>query len=286
MPAALQAMQVSLPGYWSRFYWRAPQPGLRGLVLDLQGYEERVAAPLPRREIAVPRYVLVIDFETPYRVLERDERTAQDYAGHGFLAGLHDGYSVTLPSHRQAGLQANLTPAGAWALLGRPLDVLQNHVVGLDDLFGAAAGRLVEALAACNDWSRRFDLLEAALARRMARGPTLSPVSRQVVQTLRRHGGRLRVTQLAQHTGISRRALQTRCREELGAPPKLLARLYRLHRTLGLAERARRADWCEIADHAGFADQAHMIHEFRRLTGLTPIAWRLQQRRDPVVDRS
>ena len=33
-------------------------------------------------------------------------------------------------------------------------------------------------------------------------------------------------------------------------------------------------DWAEVAAEHGYADQAHLIHDFRSLTGITPSAYR------------
>ncbi len=34
------------------------------------------------------------------------------------------------------------------------------------------------------------------------------------------------------------------------------------------------ADWADVAAEHGYTDQAHLIHDFRALTGITPTAYR------------
>jgi AraC-like DNA-binding protein len=37
--------------------------------------------------------------------------------------------------------------------------------------------------------------------------------------------------------------------------------------------RQRPGDWAQAAVEAGYADQSHLIHEFKRLAGITPTAY-------------
>jgi methylphosphotriester-DNA--protein-cysteine methyltransferase len=69
--------------------------------------------------------------------------------------------------------------------------------------------------------------------------------------------------------GISERQLQRRTRAAIGYGPKTLARVTRLGRLRALVGEplARRALG------VGYASQAHMNDEVRRLTGLTPVGF-------------
>jgi len=44
----------------------------------------------------------------------------------------------------------------------------------------------------------------------------------------------------------------------------------RLRSLLAHLAAERRADWADLASAFGYADQAHLIHEFRALTGSSP----------------
>ena len=73
---------------------------------------------------------------------------------------------------------------------------------------------------------------------------------------------------LCEELGWSRRRLVARFREEIGLPPKAVARLFRFEHALELADGG--AGWAEVAVAAGYYDQAHLINEFRSITGITP----------------
>ena len=62
--------------------------------------------------------------------------------------------------------------------------------------------------------------------------------------------------------------LITRFRQQVGLPPKTVARLIRFGRVLRSLNRGR--PWERIAADSGYADQPHLIREFRTFTGTTP----------------
>jgi methylphosphotriester-DNA--protein-cysteine methyltransferase len=66
---------------------------------------------------------------------------------------------------------------------------------------------------------------------------------------------------------VSERQLHRRILAAVGYGPKLLARVARLRRLVALADEPLASRALE----AGYASQAHMTDEVRRLTGLTPV---------------
>jgi AraC-like DNA-binding protein len=80
------------------------------------------------------------------------------------------------------------------------------------------------------------------------------------------------VRDLADAAGLSRQHLTRRFQRAVGVPPKVFCRLTRFHRLLRAARGGRGAGWADLAATCGYADQSHMIAEFRAFTGLTPAA--------------
>jgi AraC-like DNA-binding protein len=71
---------------------------------------------------------------------------------------------------------------------------------------------------------------------------------------------------------ISERTLRRRVEESFGYGPKTLERILRYQRFQKLS-RETCDSMAMLALEAGYADQAHLIRESRRLTGLTPFQW-------------
>ncbi len=106
-------------------------------------------------------------------------------------------------------------------------------------------------------------LLHAAAARLVAAGPPDRAVQTAVVRLL--DPGQ-RVDALAADLGFNERQLRRRFQDSVGYGPKVLQRVLRLRRFLA----AERHDLARAALQAGYADQAHLTRECRRLTGLSP----------------
>jgi AraC-like DNA-binding protein len=75
---------------------------------------------------------------------------------------------------------------------------------------------------------------------------------------------------LLERLDTSPRTLRRRCQETFGYGPKTLDRILRFQRFLRLARHSAGPRLVELAFAAGYADQAHLTREVRRLSGLSP----------------
>jgi AraC-like DNA-binding protein len=186
-----------------------------------------------------------------------------------WIGGLSDTPDVVEFGGTYACIDLKLTPLGAYRLLGSPVNELARTVRALDDLLGDDGRRLGERLRAAPDWESAFNVLEAFLLARAAAGPQPDPAIAWAWSRLRETSGRQRVEALAAELGCSRRHLTAKFHEQVGLPPKTLARLLRFERVRRLLE-ADPVRWADIAYDCGFCDQSHLNREFRDLAGTTP----------------
>jgi AraC-like DNA-binding protein len=187
-----------------------------------------------------------------------------------FIAGLHDSYAVVQAGEWQSGIEVNLTPLGTYLLLGVPMEALANRVVGLEDLLGGTAAVLVEQLHEAPSWDARFDLVDAFVASRLAEARPPSPSVAWAWKRLGENRGRLDIGALAGELGCSRKHLIAQFREQVGLPPKTVARVLRFRGVLESLERANGTRLAEIAQECGYYDQAHLNRDFREFAGITP----------------
>ena len=168
--------------------------------------------------------------------------------------------TVELPAEeRSSGIR--LRPGAAGAFLGMPASEVRDRQIAAAEILGEGAPRLAEALAGATP-AQRLQLLAEAMARQGVAPDEL------VVAAARRLAGHAgRVAQIAADLGISERQLHRRTVAAVGYGPKLLARVARLRRLVALADESLAAR----AYAAGYASQAHMSEEVRRLTGTTPV---------------
>ncbi|MBN9528592.1 MAG: AraC family transcriptional regulator [Alphaproteobacteria bacterium] len=253
--------------------------GLLGQAIDhYQGYVEKTAGPVRRREFTAGKVVFIFGLGPSITLVDPVADGARRVDS--FVAGLDDGFTITETTGAQSGIQLNLDPLVAGRLFGLPIGRLTREVVDFADLWGDGAGGLVEQLQAARDWSRRFDLLDRHLAPRLAAGSKPNPTVAWAWRRLRETGGLISITELAADIGWSRKHLATQFRDHVGLAPKAVARLMRLGAAVRALDGGGPApELSGLALDCGYYDQAHFIHDFRRLTGLTPTAY-LRRRAD------
>ena len=205
-----------------------------------------------------------------------------------FVAALNDSYALTEEGSTSHGLQIDLSPLGAYMLLGMPMKDLSELVVPLEDVLGTAAQLLVEQLFLARDWERRFEILDAFIASRLEEAGQPSPDVTWAWRRLADTGGQLPIGDLVEELGCSRRHLSSRFREQIGLAPKTTARILRFQRAVNLLGCDDGRRFAEIAESCGFYDQAHLNRDFRELAGTTPgsfVASRLPEGFGIAVDR-
>lgn len=155
------------------------------------------------------------------------------------------------------------------AVLGVTAASLAGRIVALDELWGAAAaGRLLDRLADSRSTLEAAAIVDAAIGERLASAArrTPAPISLAAADRLTRAS----VNDVAVDLGVSARHLRRVFREAVGVNPKTYAKLTRFHHALRVARTGGRPNWASVAAQAGYYDQAHLIAEFRAITGVTP----------------
>ncbi|MBO2464072.1 helix-turn-helix domain-containing protein [Actinomadura violacea] len=243
-----------------------PHRALRPFLRTYQGYWEPEAVPFRMRTLPTRCAVVIVNLGPPMRLVT-PASPGTEYGS--FVAGMHDGHGEYTTPGGQHGVQLDITPLGAYTLLGVPMARLTNAAVELPDLLGPGAAALVERLAGTPSWAARFDLLDAFLLRRLEIGPVPDAEVARAWRLLDGSGGAVGVARLAADVGWSRRHLTQRFTEQAGLPPKVMGRVLRFQRAVGLLSRGG-LGLAEAAAVCGYYDQAHLNREFRAMAGCTP----------------
>jgi AraC-like DNA-binding protein len=75
---------------------------------------------------------------------------------------------------------------------------------------------------------------------------------------------------LVEEAGCNHKQFIAQFREQIGLPPKTLARLLRFDHAVNRIKRGGTPDWPALAHTCGYFDQAHFNKDFRRFAGVTP----------------
>ncbi len=204
-------------------------------------------------------------------------------AGKGAVCGLRSQHVVVDPALISLMMGVVFRPGGAVGFLGAsPLEFLDRSVP-LDLVWGASP--LLEQLRDTASVRTRLCRLEAALTQRMLRdrkGHTTTP--RAIDYALRAFNNAPHIGTVADvslEIGRSRRWFSQAFGEQVGMTPKRYCRLMRFQTTVRQIASGQSVNWADIAQAGGFSDQAHLVHEFRAFSGLSPERFRVAERPFP-----
>jgi AraC-like DNA-binding protein len=244
-----------------------PHAALQPGVVEYAGYRESASKSIWRREVPSAIIPLIINFGAPFH-LRDGKRTDGCYRS--FAAGLYSGPVIVGSAGAAYCMQVNFTPLGALRFFHLPQSDIADRTVSLEDILGAEGRDLAYRLRDAKDWSARFSLLDGFIAERFARAHDAKATVIEAWHGLASQHGRMTIREIARKIGVSRRHLAKLCLSELGMTPKSLARILRFDHARKLARTVPRLGWAELAFETGYADQAHLVREFRALSGLTP----------------
>lgn len=195
----------------------------------------------------------------------------------GFLIGPHDRPLVNEPTGHTHCVGVVTTPIGCRALFGVDPRPLRGRVVDLLDHWPAARALRSDLMTGGDTGSlldRTADVLRAGLDesdRSLHR-------CAEVVALLSESPARA-IGDLAAALGISHGHLDREFTRVVGLSPRTLARVLRVRGLLEQVDVHDRIAWTSLATELGWYDQAHLIRDVTRHTGVPPSAYVAAQRR-------
>ena len=137
----------------------SPHPTLAGVVSGYADFAQRTSGPTETGEVSGRSMVVIVDLDAGWTV--EGERFGS------FAGGLYARPVRVRHEGSASGVQFDLEPPAARALLGVPAGELGERTVSLEDLLGSEAALLAERLHGATDAGARFEALDDALRRRL-----------------------------------------------------------------------------------------------------------------------
>jgi AraC-like DNA-binding protein len=164
-----------------------------------------------------------------------------------------------------------LVPWVAHRVLGVPAAELRENMVDLDEFWGSVVQETRERLHVTTDARARLSIIEQAVAHRVTRSEVTdeSALARRLCDAAEAEPS-LTVGALAARYGLTHRRVIEIFDRTVGLKPKAYWRVRRLRRVFHLSDASPRLSWTTIAHRCGYYDQAHLINDFRQLTGILP----------------
>jgi AraC-like DNA-binding protein len=193
------------------------------------------------------------------------------------IVGMRTKHSLLETASIQAVIGVVFRPGGARAFFDPPADEFCNRAVALDQVWNAASGALRNRLMETGS-ATRLIVLETELGRCVGHVTDLHSAVRYALGELGRNPFYSSIREVARGTGLSRRRFATLFRQQVGLTPKLYCRLERFQQVVRRIASGASIDWAQVSLEGGYYDQAHMAHEFREFSGVSPGAWRASER--------
>jgi AraC-like DNA-binding protein len=173
-------------------------------------------------------------------------------------------------------------PGGARRFFEAPAHDFYNQVVPLDLVWGSQVTQLRDRLREVVTVGGKFQVLETALLQVMRRGDekrlALHPSVQYALPEFRRAPHIRTVIGVSGDAGLSRRRFSQLFREQVGITPKLYCRLIRFRKVVRQIAAGGPVVWADVALAGGYYDQAHLAHEFRDFSGISPSSYLAAER--------
>lgn len=139
-----------------------------------------------------------------------------------------------------------------------------------DEPFGMFDADLLTRLDSCTSLEEAIAVFIAGLEKLRLRREDLDEKVLAAVSVIEEKRGEMRISALAQELGLSVRQFERRFKRSAGLSPKQYARARRFRAAAAALAAGKKVNWADRAAEMGFADQAHLTHEFSSLSGRSP----------------
>ena len=160
-------------------------------------------------------------------------------------------------------------PGGFRPFLQFPTSEIADRTVPASTIFGNVDALQALVLSSCEE-DEKVDAANAFFHARIPKQDDTITLAGQIVERILEDRDIKTVDDLVRISGIGKRSLQRIFNEYVGVSPKWVIRRYRLHELIERSNSGEVADWSQLALELGYFDQAHLINDFRSITGYSP----------------
>jgi AraC-like DNA-binding protein len=243
---------------------RRPGPPLDGLVRAIT-YQ---AGEQPRTSV---EKILPVPGASLWINLNRDEFRSFDEFGRvmrvpgAMLAGPTSRAAVIEFEQGRAHISVTFALGAAGCFFVPPLDVTRDLQVPLGEVWGRTGAAVRERVLEAATPQDALAVVEGVLL-----GALTGLRDHLVVAACEALSAGTAVGKVAADLGVLPRTLRRRFTAQVGLSPKRFARVQRLQRVVRDLDGRSSVDWAGVAARHGYADQPHLVGEFRQLVGVTP----------------
>jgi len=161
---------------------------------------------------------------------------------------------------------------GLSMFLDLPIKELFNQSVPLKLIIKDTVNKLEDELSSAETFEKKIEITENFLISQIQKNEKKYKYDRirHTVNRINQAKGILEINDLASETFLSRKQFERTFAEFIGTSPKQFLKIVRFQNAIFEKSKNAELSLTEVAHMCGYFDQAHMINDFKTLSGITP----------------
>lgn len=257
-----------------RFEIIQPSANLASIVKYYWVIEKSTLEPdVCERVIPTGSIQLMFHYKTPFVVFGADNTCTNQ--ARSLVSGLAQTYADVAAVDCSGVLAVTFHPWGACQILPFSLAELEDTNIRLQDVFGTVITILENQLNKATCTLQRVRLIEKFLMNNLigSKPQDVNFVKQSLTHILQAQG-RLTTYDLENKLSMSGRNLERKFAALVGKTPKQYSKIIRFQSVVRELAKNTSVEWAQLAYAYGFADQSHLIKEFKSISGLTPVLYK------------
>jgi AraC-like DNA-binding protein len=252
----------------SEFHVFAPHPPLDQFVQFIW-ISKGTSDPTKSKVLPNGSIELILNFGDKQLVLNKDNLSITQTYKDFWIAGFQHEPIIIQSNSDTNLLGIRFLPGGAWPFFRLPINEFSDQVLEADWLKQDLSA-LREKIGGLSDFPLILHHTETYLMNSLDNKFLTHQSVKYVLQNITFQKNPVPVSSLIENTGYSHKHFLKMFREQVGTTPKNLQRVIRLQGIIQAIKGKEKVKWTDILYAFPFYDQAHFLHDFRQLAGMTP----------------
>jgi AraC-like DNA-binding protein len=159
-------------------------------------------------------------------------------------------------------------PGGLNRFLNIPMTEIFDHGYSAREIIGREIEELLDKSHDTNSFDELDTIVQSYFLKKLSHIKEALPIDFALQHLLINHNTNM--DKIAEMACMSIRNFERKCKERLGMPAKMYARIARFHKAYKILESRPIISWADLTYEVGYYDQTHFIKDFKEFAKLTP----------------
>jgi AraC-like DNA-binding protein len=166
-------------------------------------------------------------------------------------------------------------PNGFNKIFRLPASEITNYIVFTDDIFNSSVKILFEKLCMAKGLAEMASVADTFLlsSLKKQKSPDHKDAITGISNLILKNAGCSNVDELAYDANMSKRNFERLFIQQVGISPKLFCCVARFNHAFALKLKNPKMNWMSIAHECGYFDHMHLIKDFKRFAGYSPLTF-------------